>query len=56
MATPIPLTAPIIFVTKEKPMFIATFPQNVIAMIEQLEPISNTLEMRCDVFFFFVCT
>ncbi len=34
MATPIPLTAPIIFVPKEKPMFIATFAQNVIAMIE----------------------
>lgn len=34
MATPLPLTAPIVFVTKEKPMFIATFPQNVIAMIE----------------------
>ena len=34
MATPIPLTAPIIFVTKEQPTFIATFPQNVIAYIE----------------------
>ncbi len=34
MATPIPLTAPIVFVTKEKPMFIATFPQNVIANFE----------------------
>ena len=34
MATPLPLTAPIVFVTKEKPTFIATFPQNVIAMIE----------------------
>jgi multidrug resistance efflux pump len=30
----LPMTAPIVFVTKEKPMFIATFPQNVIAMIE----------------------
>jgi multidrug resistance efflux pump len=34
MATPLPLTAPIVFVTKEKAKFIATFPQNVIAMIE----------------------
>ena len=33
MATPLPLTAPIVFVPKEKPMFIATFPQNVIPMI-----------------------
>jgi multidrug resistance efflux pump len=34
MATPLPLTAPIVFVTKENPTFIATFPQNVISMIE----------------------
>ena len=34
MATPLPVTAPIVFVPKEKATFIATFPQNVIAMIE----------------------
>jgi multidrug resistance efflux pump len=34
MATPLPLTSPIVFVTKENPMFIATFSQNVIKMIE----------------------
>ena len=34
MATPLPLTAPIVFVTKEKPAFIASFPQNVIANFE----------------------
>jgi multidrug resistance efflux pump len=34
MATPMPMTAPMVFVTKEKAQFIATFPQNVIAMIE----------------------
>ena len=34
MATPLPLSAPLVFVPKEKSTFIATFPQNVIAMIE----------------------
>ncbi len=34
MATPLPLTAPLAFVPSEKPMLIATFPQNVIAGIE----------------------
>ena len=34
MATPLPLSAPMVFVTKEKSTFIATFPQNVIAIIE----------------------
>jgi multidrug resistance efflux pump len=34
MATPIPLTAPIVFVTKERSKFIASFPQNVIPLIE----------------------
>ncbi len=34
MAVPIPLTTPIVFVPKEKAMFIASFPQNVIPMIE----------------------
>jgi multidrug resistance efflux pump len=34
MATPLPMTAPLVFVPKEKAMFVATFPQNVIPMIE----------------------
>jgi multidrug resistance efflux pump len=34
MATPLPLTAPMVFVPKEKPSLIATFPQNAIAGIE----------------------
>jgi len=34
MAVPIPLTAPMVFVPKEKPMFVATFPQAVIANFE----------------------
>ena len=34
MATPLPLTAPMVFVTKEKAQFIASFPQNVIGSIE----------------------
>lgn len=34
MATPLPVSAPMVFVTKEKPMFIASFPQNVIPYIE----------------------
>jgi multidrug resistance efflux pump len=34
MATPFPMSAPMVFVPKEKPMLIATFPQNVIAGIE----------------------
>lgn len=34
MATPLPMTAPMVFVAKEKPMFIASFPQNVIPLIE----------------------
>ncbi|WP_442485623.1 HlyD family secretion protein [Aeoliella sp. SH292] len=34
MATPLPLTSPMVFVPKESPGFIATFPQNVIPLIE----------------------
>jgi multidrug resistance efflux pump len=34
MATPIPLTAPMVFIPKEKRMLIASFPQNAIAGIE----------------------
>jgi multidrug resistance efflux pump len=34
MATPLPITAPMVFVTKERPTFIASFPQNVIPLIE----------------------
>jgi multidrug resistance efflux pump len=34
MAVPIPLTAPMVFVPKEKPTLLATFPQNVIAGIK----------------------
>ena len=34
MATPLPLTAPLVFVPKEKRVLIATFPQNAIANIE----------------------
>ena len=34
MATPLPLTSPMVFVAIEKPTFIATFSQNVIKMIE----------------------
>ena len=34
MAVPLPLTAPMIFVPKERPTFIATFPQTVIANFE----------------------
>jgi multidrug resistance efflux pump len=34
MAVPIPLTAPMVFVPDEKPLLVATFPQNVIANFE----------------------
>jgi multidrug resistance efflux pump len=34
MATPLPMTAPMVFVPKENPEFIASFPQNVIASFE----------------------
>ncbi len=35
MATPLPMTAPMVFIPNEKPMLVATFPQNVIAGIER---------------------
>jgi multidrug resistance efflux pump len=34
MATPLPLTSPMVFIPKEKPFLVATFPQNVIGGIE----------------------
>lgn len=34
MAVPLPITAPMVFVPSEKPMFVATFPQTVIAGFE----------------------
>ncbi len=34
MATPLPLTPAMVFVPKEKPLFVASFPQNVIPLIE----------------------